>query len=254
MCRMLGLIPRRNLSDSADVLRSFRKLSVCGTVKPGSVAGHSDGWGIVTWQNGLPLYLGREPTDASNDPKFEEACIAIERSKISSPLIAHLRKASVGAKTQENTHPFVREEWAFAHNGTIRKLNLRKGTDSEWFFEQLLELSSGADGKIISAIATLVAQIQQVYRYSSLTFLLSNGKKLFAYRDYSDSDNYYTMYYTLLENAFVICQEKITNSDWQEIGNRELVVVDQTLNPTVARIDDLIEQTKTLPQVTVSRA
>ncbi|RCK75110.1 MAG: hypothetical protein IGBAC_1246 [Ignavibacteriae bacterium] len=38
------------------------------------------------------------------------------RSKI---IIGHVQLASCGKKIHRNTHPFVREKWSFAHNGTV---------------------------------------------------------------------------------------------------------------------------------------
>src|SRR5206468_12032321 len=34
-------------------------------------------------------------------------------------VVAHVRKASVGAIAMQNTHPFQRGPWLFAHNGTL---------------------------------------------------------------------------------------------------------------------------------------
>src|ERR1700676_2228166 len=113
---MLGIMPEAKTAIDFDVVRSFRKLASCGMVSRGSSAGHSDGWGIVAWEKDLPVYLGREPTNALVDEKFEKACLSGEAGQLATPLIAHLRKASVGLKTRENTHPFMNGEWAFAHN------------------------------------------------------------------------------------------------------------------------------------------
>ena len=243
---MLGIYPKNSLADSVDILRSFRKLSVCGAVKDPRNPGHPDGWGILSWVNGMPGYFGREPTDASKDPKFEEGCRTIESTKISSPLIAHLRKASVGAKTKENTHPFVNGKWAFAHNGTIRGLNLRVATDSQWFFEKLLERSSVSDGDMIIALAQQVKHVRKVYRYSSMTFMLSDGSELYAYRDYSKEDAYYTMFYTRTKEGLIFCQEKIFESDWQEVQNGELVVVNTSMVPKSYDIQQEIVRSKEL--------
>lgn len=41
-------------------------------------------------------------------------------------VIAHIRKATQGGVTIENTHPFIREiwgqNWVFAHNGNLKEL------------------------------------------------------------------------------------------------------------------------------------
>src|ERR1700730_12938644 len=112
------------------------------------------------------MYLGREPTNAFEDPKCEEACITGFSSELNSPLIAHLRKASVGLKVKENTHPFVNGEWAFAHNGTIRKLNLRYTTDSLWFFQGLLNEYEHHGGDFTSSIQRSAESVHQIFPYT----------------------------------------------------------------------------------------
>jgi len=62
--------------------------------------------------------------------------------------------------------------------------------------------------------------------YSSLTCLLSDGNSIYAIRDFSDDSDrsYYSMYYSLIENGILFCQEQIIDSTWEEIPNETLVV------------------------------
>ena len=229
MCRMLGIVPRDGKFVDFSAVRSFRNLASCGLVCEGSEPGHGDGWGLVAWDEGRPVYLGREPKDAFTDPFFEEACMKGERMKISSPLIAHLRKASVGLKIRENTHPFVQDDWAFAHNGTIRRLNLKYTTDSQWFFESIMTDYKKNGGDITGAISKNVKMVREVYPYTSITFLLSNGKEVYAYRDATANIEYYTVYYASTPQGFVISQEKIFEAPWKPIENGSLLKLQQDL-------------------------
>lgn len=222
---MLAIVPENGSFVDADLVRSFRKLASCGIVKPGSKLGHPDGWGVVAWKEGRPVYLAREPSDAWTDPKYEQVCDLIEQTKVSSPVIVHLRKASVGQKTVENTHPFVIDEWAFAHNGTIRKQNLRGKTDSQWFFESMMQEKELSKRDISQAMRRQVESVREVYEYSSLTFLLSNGQDLFAFRDFSGHGEYYTMFFTRTKDSIVICQERFFDSKWSELENGQLLKV-----------------------------
>ena len=233
MCRMLGIMPGENAAVDFSIVRSFRNLASCGQVSPGSSPGHSDGWGMVTWEDQVPAYLGREPTNAFLDSKFEEACARGEKSTVDSPLIVHLRKASVGLKIVENTHPFVDGEWAFAHNGTIRKLNLRVTTDSLWFFQGLMREYRKNGLNFESAIRRSAQSIYRIFPYTSLTFLASDGRKLYAYRDASRNAKYYAIYYAKVRNSVVISQEKYFEADWNELPNRELLRVDRQLNTEI---------------------
>jgi predicted glutamine amidotransferase len=226
---MLAIVPQGRIDPA--ILRSFRNLASTGLVKARSSPGHKDGWGIVVWENSIPKYLGRRPVNAFTDDAFDEACRSVEEFEFESPLIAHLRKASVGAKTVENTHPFVSGKWAFAHNGTIRRLKLRSTTDSEWFFRELMAVLSENGGKVKNAIANQVDLVRKSYRYSSLAFLLSDGESVYAYRDYTGNDGeYYAMYYTHTPNGLVIAQERFFDSNWRELENGNLLISDRQGN------------------------
>ena len=75
---------------------------------------NADGWGIAYYPNGTPNVLKRY-TAAHADVEFSEAA-----TEIAAPtLIAHVRRATVGRSQIENTHPFFRGRWTFAHNGTV---------------------------------------------------------------------------------------------------------------------------------------
>jgi len=223
MCRMVGFVPGEDNSIDFAKVRAFRSLASCGLVCEGSEPGHRDGWGIVAWDRGSPIYLGREPNDATSDPLFEEACAKGEAMKTSSPVIAHLRKASVGLKIRENTHPFVQGEWAFAHNGTIRRLNLKYTTDSQWFFESIMTEARQNSGDILSAIVKNVKTVREVYPYTSITFLLSNGKELYAYRDAAENIEYYTVYYANTSEGFAVSQETYFDAPWKLLENGSLL-------------------------------
>jgi len=192
----------------------------------GSEPGHGDGWGILTWRDGRPVYLGREPRDAFTDPAFEEACAKGDSMELTSPLIAHLRKASIGLKIKENTHPFIVDDWAFAHNGTIRRLKLRYTTDSQWFFESIISeyWKNGKD--LVLALKKYVKLVREVYPYSSMTFLMSNGRQFYAYRDAPENKEYYGMYFALTDHGMVLCQEKFYEESWQELENGSLLSVE----------------------------
>jgi predicted glutamine amidotransferase len=240
MCRMVGFVPGDGNSVDFAKIRAFRSLASCGLVCEGSEPGHRDGWGIVTWEGGTPTYLGREPRDATSDPLFEEACAKGEAMKTSSPVIAHLRKASIGLKIKENTHPFVQGEWAFAHNGTIRRLNLKYTTDSQWFFESIMAEAKQNGGDIPSAIAKNVKTVREVYPYTSITCLLSNGKELYAYRDAAANIEFYTIYYANTLEGFAVSQETYFDAPWKLLENGSLLKL---------REDRTVQITPILPEI-----
>jgi hypothetical protein len=86
---------------------------------------------------------------------------------------------------------------------------------------------------MIAAISKSVEAVQEIYPYVSLTFLLSNGRELYGYRDCTVNAGYYTLYYTRTPSAFVISQEKFFDGSWDPIENGYLLVVSRDLSPEI---------------------
>lgn len=109
-----------------------------------------DGWGVGSYQSGEVL-LRKRPAGQREQVDFLE----LVRNLRTDAAIVHVRTASVGPRTLENTHPFRSRQWLFAHNGRIdhfdvvrpellRRLpdhlarNIRGETDSELVFATFL--------------------------------------------------------------------------------------------------------------------
>ena len=79
---------------------------------------HADGWGTAWLQQGQ-LQRVKSAESALQNPALTDA-LSAEPSRAR---IAHLRLATEGlAKTLDNAHPFVTDEFALAHNGSIRPI------------------------------------------------------------------------------------------------------------------------------------
>ena len=111
-------------------------------------------------------------------------------------VVAHVRKATVGAVTLENCHPFVRELWGrywfFAHNGDLKEFNpplhgsFRPvgSTDSEQAFCWLLQELNKSHATVPSVqelTHTLAELVPQISQHGTFNFLLSNGQALWAH-------------------------------------------------------------------------
>ncbi len=73
--------------------------------------------GIGWYENNSPRVC--KESIAANNEKSKFSTLSREvRSKI---IIAHLRKGTVGGKSEENSHPFQYNNWLFAHNGTVER-------------------------------------------------------------------------------------------------------------------------------------
>jgi glutamine amidotransferase len=75
---------------------------------------HPDGWGVAFYVDGAP-HLTKSSETALGDALFHRLSGVVS----SETVLAHVRRATQGAKTVLNCHPFQYGRWTFAHNGDI---------------------------------------------------------------------------------------------------------------------------------------
>ena len=162
---------------------------------------HAHGWGLATYRRGLP-YIEKRAWAAYHGEHFAKTAAR----SYSNIVIAHVRHATVGPATMENTHPFVHGRFAFAHNGTIPHFDLVRApmladmdplhrneiygsTDSEHIFRYLLSLWERNPG--LPLVEVLGAGMQQILAWcrdidpeapASLNLLWSDGQQLVGSR------------------------------------------------------------------------
>jgi len=167
---------------------------------------HPHGWGIAVYDPHRGWGTTKQPVCAGEDPHFT-ATAGRTRGEV---LVAHVRRRTVGPISLENTHPFERGRWVFAHNGTIddvgylrahssaeRLAEVKGSTDSEVFFAFVLTHLDRADATHASlshpappsdtphADAAVVAAVREIGGrpgFGASNFLLSNGDALYAFR------------------------------------------------------------------------
>ncbi|MDB4972320.1 MAG: glutamine amidotransferase, class-II [Myxococcaceae bacterium] len=127
--------------------------------------------------------------------------------------IAHLRQATVGGFSVDNTHPFRLRQWLFAHVGTVHSFeeikepllaslpdflrrNIRGSSDSELFFHMILaglhtrnqlDAAEPSQSTVIESIAEAVKLVDGLAspggrELSTLNMVLSNGRAMYALR------------------------------------------------------------------------
>jgi len=241
---MFGIVSKSSINPLW--LKEFKKLAVNGKTPYNDGKGHRDGWGITCFIDGKATYLGREPKDASDETSgFNEAVDKLNylNAKV---LIAHVRNLSIGKPATRNTHPFIYENWVFAHNGTIHSIQafqvprhkLEGETDSERFFKYLVEKIGDQEEPKVGVTITNVLNV--ISNYTSLNFLLSNGKTLFVYRGFKKvedaaetrrRDEYYTLKYVMGKDFFTVCSEDrhvgtmAQGLNWVDMENGELIII-----------------------------
>ena len=149
MCRLYGFLA--NEPTKVDCSLVFAQNALLLQSRADEIGlDHADGWGIATYENGHPAVY------RSAIAAFDDQCFSSTAEMVySKAIVAHIRKATVGATSLENTHPFQAGSIIFAHNGTVAGFDsfrkemedqtdpdlqdLRVGTtDSEQYFLWLL--------------------------------------------------------------------------------------------------------------------
>lgn len=185
MCQLLGM----NCATPTDINFSFRGFSQ----RAGVTADHCDGFGIAFFEDAAcRLFVDNQSAVHSQIAEFIRNYPIQSRN-----VIAHIRKATQGKITLENSHPFMRElwgrQWIFAHNGDLLHFQpdlsgrfLPVGnTDSELAFCYVLDQLWNTFGQHVPSVADLFNALQpivsQIAEFGTFNFLLSNGQALFGY-------------------------------------------------------------------------
>lgn len=186
MCQLLGM----NCNVDTDICFSFSGFSARG----GQTDTHSDGWGIAFFEGrGCRVFLD---SMASNVSPIADL---VRRYPIKSKhIVAHIRKATRGAVTLANCHPFQRElwgrHWVFAHNGTLDGFTAPRAdhfravgeTDSEAAFCFMLDSMkarfAGGEPTAEKIHDCLSETTEQLTKYGPFNFLMSDGDYLYAHR------------------------------------------------------------------------
>ncbi|MBN3454796.1 class II glutamine amidotransferase [Mycolicibacterium sp.] len=184
MCRLLGVVSTAPISVSdavgGHVLKDFVALTKV----------HGDGWGMahVDETDGAPR-VEVSAGSALDDPAF---AAAVESRPLTAGMV-HLRWATNGLAVQpQNSHPFVADGVAMAHNGSIKPTGpldeliepataaaLRGTTDSERYFGVIRQHRRTAPD-LAEAVRRAVAQLRALYPEACLNALVLGEGQLIA--------------------------------------------------------------------------
>ena len=198
MCELFGVSSSVN-RDQRDLLREFFS--------------HSDsnphGWGIVTYPGSISSSgsmapeIVKSPEKASESRTLERVMDAPVSEKL---MMAHIRFATKGQVSPENTHPFINKDrsgirWTLVHNGTIFEndelseyFHVQKGeTDSERILFCLTDRmnrmtdikgSRLTEDDRIKVVEDLLRDITPV---NKVNILISDGVDLYAHTNLRES-------------------------------------------------------------------
>jgi glutamine amidotransferase len=149
-----------------------------------------DGTGLGTYDERDRPTVSKQPLAAFEDREFAKlACEVRSRT-----FVAHVRYASTGGLTPENTHPFEQEGRLFAHNGVIENLPaleaklgdamgyVKGDTDSERFFALITRETEAAGGDAREGITRAARWVAANLPIYALNLVLITATDLYALR------------------------------------------------------------------------
>ncbi len=231
MCRLLG-IRNFDFATHRQIIENFCDLARTGNVMAGDPPGHGDGWGMA-----LHLNSRWEVHKSGRNLLEERGHVLNHLSKAGKcpVMILHLRKSAwSNSATTRHAHPFQYKNTVFAHNGTIYNYQglipgitvpglAEDALDTEVFF---LRIMSDPSPSLAEAFLNTVSVIQRDYSFSALNCLFSDGRNLFAYRDYTKEPDYYSLFKASDKNSWFISSQPLTeNLFWELMKKKELLVV-----------------------------
>ena len=270
MCRLYGLRanePTRvecSLVHAQNALMAQSRKDLAGLT-------HGHGWGVAEHPDGLPI-VEKQAWAAWHGEHFQKHAARV----YSRAVIAHVRRATVGEPSLENTHPFVHGRWLFAHNGTVPRFpevrermlvetdrlhrdEIRGTTDSEHVFHYLLTLWSRHPERPLRDV--LAEGLRQVVAWCravdpeaapSLNVLMTDGDTMAGARLGR------TLWYLEREGlmtcaicgrthvhhepgqdyrAVEIASEPITDEAWRRVPNGTVFNVDPDMRLNIAPLD-----------------
>ncbi len=195
MCRLFGMSggPHR-------VAATFWLLDAQDSLSKQSYR-EPDGTGLGWYDEHDVPRIAKQPIAAHADREF-----ATEAREVhSKTFIAHIRYATTGGLSPQNTHPFEQQQRLFAHNGVIDglpKLEAELGpdgmrpvkgdTDSERFFALITREIDNHDGDVGQGIATAANWVAQNLPVFALNIVLITATDLWALR-YPDTHELYVL-------------------------------------------------------------
>lgn len=267
MCRLYGFISTHPTKVECELIQSQNSLlHQSETDMRGEQNPH--GWGLGNYQKSEP-HVVKEP-----EPAFESDEFRWLAANVSSTLvISHVRRATVGIVSMENTHPFAHHGLMIAHNGHIEQFDLVReklisamsdeaskwiqgSTDSEYILAYAHHVShedpeASLATILIRSLRDIIAMIGGVDpdAESALNVVFSNGDELAAscynrslYMVERDAVHPCQVCAGALHveempesyRAVILASEPITtDEEWQKIPNRSIVEVDSILTVSI---------------------
>src|ERR1700722_2850266 len=184
MCRLFGLT-----AGTTAVRTTFWLLDAPDSLEVQSHR-NADGAGIGFFDAARAPVLDKQPEPAFADQEF----IREARQASSATFVAHVRWASTGGRTVQNTHPFAMHGRIMAHNGGFGELALLEkqvgpylalvqgDTDSERYFALIIKETEAHGGDVGGGVTAAGGGVAAHLPLSSLNTIVAAPGELWAFR------------------------------------------------------------------------
>jgi predicted glutamine amidotransferase len=184
MCRLFGLT-----AGTTRVRATFWLLDAPDSLVRQSHR-NADGSGIGFFDPAGRPVVDKQPEPAFRDQEFTREA----RHADSSTFVAHVRLASAGGRTMQNTHPFTMGGRIMAHNGGFGELSrldeqlgdygrlVQGDTDSERYFALITQQTDAHGGDVAAGIAAAAGWIADHLPVVALNTIVTAPGELWAFR------------------------------------------------------------------------
>jgi len=239
MCRLLGVVASTAAPVDALVPDELQRMEALAEV-------HPHGWGVASVTGGGGLDVRKAPERAASSERWSDA-----RRVSTDAALLHIRQASPGmSHIDANTHPFLADGMAFAHNGhahpvaTLDTLVTSAGgpsslgdTDSERYFALLRAAAArtATDRALLDAASRITAEATA----TSLNALVLTERSLVAVAWWDEpvirgagdgeSDRDYRLWYRVGPDRVVVASAFVAGDgpEWQELPHGHALSVDR---------------------------
>lgn len=224
MCELFGISSIRKIKTN-DYLRTFFSHS----------EKHCCGWGMAFFY-GPGVSLEKEPICANQSQYLK---FRLAPPIVTNNMIAHIRLASVGRMSYENSHPFVFNDnmgrtWTLAHNGTIFTFphlqdfcDVQCGeTDSERILIYFIDEINKRQTELKRALTkrerrTLLDKlIAELSVHNKLNLLIWDGEQMYVHTNYADT--LHRLQTT--DDTVIFSTLPLDNAPWQKVPLLQLLV------------------------------
>ena len=239
MCRVFGCVAAEPVSIRHELLGAENPL-----IRQSEE--HDSGWGMAVYARaeGAEPQLVRFPEAAYADDEFVAATEL--RGRIFN---VHVRRATMGELSLENTHPFCLGSYTLGHNGTIVRYprlltpEMRRpegDTDSEHLFNLLMHDFDPA--RPVESLRHTMERAVRCSPFSGLNILFSDGERLYAYRL-----GLFELHWLARPGQLLVASEEVTDEPgWHSVQQDVLLTLDPNdlEEPHAERLlgDELLEQ------------